>query len=64
LVPVASIFFSFTNAGKLPYPLPLPNLLIKTVVGAALWAADIESNNTTLTEMTTPKSQEGAKKAQ
>jgi len=34
LVPVASIFFSFTNT-----------------VGAALWAADIESNNTKMTEL-------------
>jgi hypothetical protein len=32
-------------------------------VGAALWAADIESNNTQMTEMTTPKSHE-AKKAE
>lgn len=34
LIPVASIFFSFTNT-----------------VGAALWAADIESNNTKMTEL-------------
>jgi len=46
LIPVASIFFSFTNT-----------------VGAALWAADIESNNTTMTEMSTPKSRD-SKKAQ
>ncbi|CAL3968014.1 unnamed protein product [Diplocarpon coronariae] len=31
-------------------------------VGAALWAADIEGNNTAMTEMTAPKSGEGAKK--
>lgn len=31
-------------------------------VGAALWAADIESNNTTMTEMTMPKSGAGANK--
>jgi len=38
LVPVASIFFSFTNA-----------------VGAALWAADIEGNDTNMTELQNTK---------
>lgn len=33
-------------------------------VGAALWAADIESNNTTMTEMSAPKSGDGAKKSE
>jgi hypothetical protein len=34
-------------------------------VGAALWAADIEANNTTMTEMTIPKStKEATKKAE
>jgi len=47
LIPVASIFFSFTNT-----------------VGAALWAADIEANNTAMTEMTTPKVGGTAKKAE
>jgi hypothetical protein len=47
LVPVASIFFAFTNT-----------------VGAALWAADIENNNTAMTEMSMPKSREEAKKVE
>ncbi|KAL2065670.1 hypothetical protein VTL71DRAFT_3340 [Oculimacula yallundae] len=33
-------------------------------VGAALWAADIEGNNTAMTEMTNPSSRGGAKKAE
>lgn len=34
-------------------------------VGAALWAADIEANNTLMTEMTVPKStKEATKKAE
>jgi len=33
-------------------------------VGAALWAADIESNNTTMTEMTTPNSRDAGKKVE
>jgi len=33
-------------------------------VGAALWAADIESNNTTMTEMTVPKSRDETKKVE
>ncbi|CZR63968.1 uncharacterized protein PAC_13865 [Phialocephala subalpina] len=33
-------------------------------VGAALWAADIEANNTAMTEMTEPKARDEPKKAQ
>merc|ERR1712098_1018617 len=33
-------------------------------VGAALWAADIEGNNTAMTEMTSPKPREGTKKVE
>ncbi|RDL35952.1 Uncharacterized protein BP5553_06564 [Venustampulla echinocandica] len=47
LIPVASIFFSFTNT-----------------VGAALWAADIENNNTSMTEMQTPKGGKDVKKSE
>ncbi|PMD25642.1 hypothetical protein NA56DRAFT_641951 [Hyaloscypha hepaticicola] len=47
LIPVASIFFAFSNT-----------------VGAALWAADIEDRNTTMTEMTIPKRHEASKKAE
>jgi hypothetical protein len=33
-------------------------------VGAALWAADIEANNTTMTEMKTPKRRDVEKKVE
>ena len=46
LVPVASIFFAFTNT-----------------VGAALWAADLETGNVT-SQGTSPELKEKAKKAE
>jgi len=50
LIPVASIFFSFTNSGKQVshYLENGPNMI---TVGAALWAADIEANSTNMTEL-------------
>jgi hypothetical protein len=45
MVPLASIFFTYTNT-----------------VGAALWAADIEAMNTSMTDETAPTLREKAKK--
>lgn len=61
LIPVASIFFSFTNTGILPPFTATSALTDPLVVGAALWAADIESNNTAMTEMSDPRSRDGKK---
>lgn len=62
LVPFASIFFTFTNTGKRCFSTILCHLLNHNSVGAALWAADIEANNTNMTEMEVPQSREDAKK--
>ncbi|CCC08792.1 unnamed protein product [Sordaria macrospora k-hell] len=55
MVPVASVFFSFTNAGKFH---------LGKLVGAALWAADIENKETEMTDGTAPGLREAAKKAE
>ncbi|KAF4469917.1 hypothetical protein FALBO_3178 [Fusarium albosuccineum] len=47
MVPVASMFFTYTNT-----------------VGAALWAADIEDKDTTMTDGTAPTLRETAEKAE
>lgn len=62
LVPVASIFFSFTNQGKPLHKYALDSDSdLHIVVGAALWAADIERQNSAST--TAPGLRETAKKA-
>ncbi|KAI8722259.1 hypothetical protein NCS52_00369400 [Fusarium sp. LHS14.1] len=53
MIPVASMFFTFTNTGELVQD-----------VGAALWAADIEDKNTTMTDETAPSLRETAEKAE
>merc|ERR1711939_926551 len=56
LIPFASIFFTFTNTGKqCSARVGLFPGTDQFLVGAALWAADIEGNNTAMTEMTSPK---------
>jgi hypothetical protein len=47
MVPVASMFFTFSNT-----------------VGAALWAADIEDKDTSMTDGTAPTLRETAEKAE
>ncbi|EEU46832.1 uncharacterized protein NECHADRAFT_58982 [Fusarium vanettenii 77-13-4] len=53
MIPVASMFFTFTNTGE-----------SSKDVGAALWAADIEDKNTTMTDETAPSLRETAEKAE
>lgn len=50
LVPFASILFSFTNTGKPLLHTHFTSKLTK-IVGTALWAADIEARDTTMTEV-------------
>lgn len=70
MVPVASVFFSFTNAGKFhskeSHVLPdrQRKQLTTVIVGAALWAADIENKETEMTDGTAPGLREAAKKAE
>lgn len=65
MIPVANIFFTYTNTGE-----ALRNLFCiiigadERVVGAALWAADIEELNTSMTDETAPTVREAAKKLQ
>lgn len=67
MIPVASLFFMFTNTGEdipLSYPVTQPRLTAVTTVGAALWAADIEQKNSDLNASTAPNLREAAKKAE
>jgi hypothetical protein len=66
LIPFASILFTFTNTGmSINFRLVALKTLRTLPVGAALWAADIEANNTMMTEMTTPRiNEEASKKAE
>jgi len=59
-------YTAFGTVATLLELVPVASILFSftNTVGAALWAADIESNNTTMTEMTTPKSHEGVEKAE
>ncbi|TQS35482.1 hypothetical protein Golomagni_04097 [Golovinomyces magnicellulatus] len=49
MVPCAGMFFSFTNTGTLKQ-IKLVTFLTILIVGAALWAADIESQNSRTSE--------------
>jgi hypothetical protein len=71
MIPFASIVFSFTNTGKSHKPLgesvmqPMRTLLTPlAVVGAALWAADIEKKESEMSSSTAPGLRDAAKKAE
>ncbi|KAN0106275.1 hypothetical protein V8E51_009151 [Hyaloscypha variabilis] len=59
-------YTAFGTVATLLELIPVASILFSftNTVGAALWAADIESNNTQMTEMTTPKPREEVKKAE
>jgi hypothetical protein len=59
MIPVASIFFSYTNTGMNIIPRYYASLLTYTV-GAALWAADIESQNNPMVKETAPNLRQAA----
>jgi hypothetical protein len=64
-----SLCFDFLHLHKHRYAGPFPTECLSTLknflVGAALWAADIEANNVMMTEMTTPRiNKEASKKAE
>jgi len=54
----AAPYTAFGTVATLLELIPFASILFSftNTVGAALWAADIEANNTSMTEMTTPKS--------
>jgi len=56
----AAPYTAFGTVATLLELVPVASILFSftNTVGAALWAADIESNNTAMTEMTTPKPDE------
>lgn len=62
MIPFASMFFTYTNTGKGPYPLIKTLCANAKTVGAALWAADIESMDTSMTDGTAPTLRESAQK--
>lgn len=65
MIPIVSIFFTFTNTGESDLaPAKIPDSLQLGIVGAALWAADIEQKNTQMTQGTAPNLRESAKKAE
>jgi len=59
-------FHSFGTVATLLELIPFASIFFTftNTVGAALWAADIEGNNTAMTEMTSPKPREGTKKVE
>jgi len=59
-------YTAFGTVATLLELVPIASILFSftNTVGAALWAADIEDNQTQMTEMTVPKSHEGSKKAE
>lgn len=65
MVPIASMFFTYTNTGKWRLQRPKCNdgMLTETTVGAALWAADLEAHSTSLTKETAPNLRAAADKA-
>lgn len=63
MIPLASIFFTYTNTGKRAGAMTYQGTILTTpLVGAALWAADIEAHNTSMTEGTAPSLREHAVK--
>lgn len=68
MIPVASMFFTFTNTGKsrmsIKVQMPLNRDTDSFIVGAALWASDIEKKNTSMTDGTAPGLREIAEKAE
>lgn len=69
MIPLANMFFTYTNTGKLRVELRVEALtmqlttLICTLVGAALWAADIEAQGTSLARETAPNLRAAAERA-
>jgi len=59
----AAPYAAFGTVATLLELIPLVNIFFTftNTTGAALWAADIESNNTSMTEMTTPKPSDSSK---
>jgi len=59
-------YTAFGTVATLLELVPVASILFAftNTVGAALWAADIEANNTTMTEMSTPKSAEFSEKTE
>ena len=69
MIPVASVLFSFTNTGEfqtsqLPRKVWECLRLTTDIVGAALWAADIEAKEIEMAGGTAPELRETAKKAE
>lgn len=69
MIPVASIFFTYTNTGRFSDGRRTaqqgPILTsFRTLVGAALWAADIEAASTSMQPETAPKLRDLADKAE
>lgn len=71
MIPIVSVFFSFSTAGVFVSVLfhhlnetKIWPLTAWVIVGAALWAADIEARGTTMTETTAPNLRAAAKKAE
>ena len=65
MIPVASIFFTYTNTGESwlnPHYIRNRASSNRITVGAALWAADIESMDTSMTDGTAPALRESADK--
>lgn len=60
MIPIASMFFTYTNAGR--FCLSLTESRADIVVGAALWASDIESMSTSMTDGTAPALRDSAEK--
>ncbi|TVY27964.1 Outer spore wall protein [Lachnellula hyalina] len=58
-------YTAFGTIATLLELIPIASILFAftNTVGAALWAADIESNNTSMTEMQSPKTRDESKKA-
>ncbi|TVY14306.1 Outer spore wall protein LDS1 [Lachnellula arida] len=58
-------YTAFGTVATLLELIPIASILFAftNTVGAALWAADIESNNTSMTEMQSPKTRDESKKA-
>jgi len=63
MIPVVSIFFTYTNTGECSRYIGAESELTRAV-GAALWAADIEAMNTSMTDETAPTLREAAKKVE
>lgn len=61
MIPVVSVFFSYTNTGMNTSLIHFFFYSLLTyLVGAALWAADIESQNNPMVKETAPKLRQAA----